>query len=196
MKIKEDTKLSPPWYVLYDTISACFGVDSLIEVSDFIEEGRNFRVNLTTAVFKKARALDEILIHEFNFGNIKVFLDVLFEDKKLDINFYNNYLTSAQMVNECQKQVKKIIDDALRTNPYYISAILVPDMPLIPECVRGSVSLNFDNKIIQFYADDIADIFGNRNVIAADAFKELLRENYYGCTKITFATAPCNFSMA
>lgn len=196
MKVKKDTKLSPPWYILYETINACFGADSLVEVSDLMEDGNSFRVILTTPIFKKARALDEILIHEYEYGNTKVFVDVIFQDVNVDMNFYMNYLFSAQKITECQKQVKKIFDDALETNPYYVESILVPNVESIPSSVRGTISLNFDNQIIQFYADDLTDIFGNKNIIAADAFKELLKETYFGCARITFATAPCNFSMA
>ena len=152
------TKLSPPWYTVYNKIKAMFEADPDITVQPMSGGDTEYTIYLDTPDSVKAVALEKILKTEYNFGNItvKVVIRVTNGPCKQVPNgtVYDNYL------------------DALATTPAVVDIRHVVDM-------FGTkwVVIDFKKEVVQFYNDDLTDFYGNWNGLYTDIATDIFKYN-------------------
>lgn len=154
--MSEKLNLSAPWITYKNEIEAMFGKDPDITIR-YDDEQKEVRLYVTKP--SKASALEKILKPEQTFGNITVHVTVV-------------------PPNDNEIDILDTFDDAFLGNPSLCYTVPIQS-PLGTH--RFAV---FQNKVVQFYNDQMDDLNGNKSTlfqeIAKDIFKEGLSVNY--CT--------------
>lgn len=152
----ENIKLSAPWYTYLHELEAMFEDDPDI-IIHYDDEDK--KISVFCSKLTKATALEKILKHEQVLGNVTLKIDVIFPNEEGDIS--------------------DVFNDAFRDNPSLSFATSI-DSPLGTH--RYVV---FAKKVVQFYNDQMDDIYGNKSMlfqdIAKDIFNPGLAVNY--CTE-------------
>ncbi len=150
-------KLSPPWMTFYREMEALFGGDPEIEVK--YDEGVD-AVKLYVDNTEKAEALSKILPRKKEFGNVTVAIEVI-------------------PSNETEMDVAGLFRQAFDGNPAlsYIATIRGPFANPLDYVV-------FQNKVVQFFNDDIGDINGLKSTL----YQEIARDVFEGVSGIFFCT--------
>lgn len=166
-------KLSSPWITRYHEIEAMFRYDPEVHVV-YDEEESVVRLYVDNQY--KADALASIIKHETDFGNVKLFVEVIPANGGLPIisNVKNETFEIAFKDNGAFSFVKKI------------SGIFTNDL----------IYVVFKKQVVQYYNDDLGDIYGNCTTlyqeIAKDIFEE--REGVFYCTDIE-APVYCTYEL-
>lgn len=148
--------LQSPWYTLYNKIVAIFGNDEELTISNISETKSTadakatYTITISSSNAVKLQAIEKILKHEFPMGNIVVKIEFVYEESD------NVNITAADFKN------------AFSGNPI-MSAIKTIETPWKSEMTF----VMFKREVIQFYNDDITDIYGNFNGLAEDIAREL-----------------------
>ena len=137
-------KLSAPWVNFYNEIKALFEEDPEIKIA-FDEEVPEVKLFVENP--RKADALMQLLPTEKEFGNVTMKVTVVpadTEETKLDL-----------------------ISEAFFGNPI-LSYVWSADTPL------GTFNYAvFENKVVQYFNDDISDINGNRSTLYQEIAKDV-----------------------
>lgn len=151
-------KLSPPWVVYYHEIDALFKNDEDIEL--------NFDETTTTINIKvkgsaKADALEQLLPHEVTFGSVILYIKVTPSNTKLSR--------------------AALIRDAFTGNKAFSYMETFPDVMSNP--ITFAV---FKKEVVQYFTDDLSDIYGIRSTLYQDIAKEIIGEDegVYFCTDV------------
>lgn len=135
----DNIKLSPPWITFVHELQALFEEDPDVKIK-YSEE--DYTCNLYVEDARKADALTQLLPTEKDFGNVKLKINVVpadVEETKVDL-----------------------FADAFYNNPA-VSRIESYDTPF------GHVNyIVFENKVVQFYNDQMDDINGNKSTLFQD----------------------------
>ena len=159
---KKKTKLSPPWWTVYNKIKAMFEADPDVTIQPMkeTEDKTGFIIYLDTPDALKAVALNKILKLKYNFGNITLTVKVRVVDNqskqfnpRTDTD-YDSYL------------------DALATTPAVIDIREVEDM-----CGNKWIVIDFKKEVVQFYNDDLTDFYGNWNGLYTDIATDIFKYN-------------------
>ena len=150
--------LSSPWQTFYNEMMAMFKEDENVNV--VIKDGENEKVvYLYVTGQDKAAALEKILVDRVEFGGVEVNVVV--------------------KPSNAEPTIDQLYDMAFAGNPAYsfsktLTGIFTNPLHFIV----------FKNKVVQFWNDDIGDIYGNTSTlyqeIAKDIFKQEGGEMY--CT--------------
>ncbi len=200
---KPSVKLSPPWYVLLNKLRATIGADKSIEIEMYDETEYSKIIKITAEALWKAEALACILIPEYEFGNMKVSIELFYKEgcKKIQAPDLPEGLPAniAGLI---------VINRALQDNPFFYLAF--------PPCILGEEEENkkslgelelkdiksevlpweanivivFKRLVVQYYTDNIGDFFLNNNEVASMAFKEVMNEILFEECKLTFTENP------
>lgn len=142
-------KMSSPWVEFYREIEALFAQDP--EVKVVYEEEKN-EVKLYVENARKADALTQLLPAEKTFGNVTLKVTVI-------------------PANDTTVSKADLIAEAFDGNPAlsYVQHV---------DAVMGAFDYAvFQNKVVQFFDDNLADINGNKSTlyenIARDVFNDL-----------------------
>ena len=160
MSEENQVKLSPPWYTYFNFLKYSIGKDRNVKVLDMKEiSDVNYLIPVEVKDKDKARALATILVLHKNFGNIDVHTEVLHRGQVVKPHETPR--------NECG--LIKIFEEALATNYYF-------------EYVRFAKIFTakiifpvFKKEVIQFFNDDLSDLYNNFNGVAAAVFEEVLK---------------------
>ena len=144
----EKVNLSAPWEILYHEIDALFGNDPEIDIK-IDDVAKNVSLFISNAA--KADALQKILPEKKMFGDIEVKITVVpANDEDSPLSLYQR---------------------AFFGNPAYEYAV--------EHGVEGDFNAThiiFQNKVVQFFCDNIADVNGNRStlyeIIAEDIIED------------------------
>lgn len=160
------TKISPPWFTFISELKAMFGEDPDIR----IEINDEFRVRLYVADADKASALFLLMPYSKKYGNVKVDIDII------PPNGEESSITNKNYAN--------LFEIAFKNNPV-LSFI---------HKVEGLFGFNvtyivFKNKVVQYFNDNLGDIYGNTSTlyedIARDIFEECANPGWiYFCTDV------------
>lgn len=153
-------KLSPPWYTFFNFVKHSVGNDRCVEVCDMKEiSEREFLIQVDVKDRSRAIAMATILVPCKNFGNIDVHIEVSHcgraicpNDRCLDV-----------------RNLVRFIEEAFCTNGYfeYVESVKMFGADIVfPVFTKG---------VIQFFNDDISDLYNNYNGVIADVFAEVLR---------------------
>ena len=152
--------LTPPWYTFFNFLKHSIGRTKCVQVLEMKElSDSNYLIQVDVKNQDKAFALATILLPFKNFGNINVRVEVLHfgqvvapEDQILDVS-----------------ELIRIFEEALDTNCYfkYVEFVKMLDLYIIFPV--------FKKEVIQFFNDDLSDLYRNYNGVAASVFAEVLK---------------------
>lgn len=158
-------KLSPPWIIYVAKLKAMFDNDPEIEIEyDNDDNVIDIRVDNE----EKAAALTLLLPYEKKFGNVTLAINIVPSNNSL----YRFFRTA-----------KEVYDTAFENNPVYAFSYVVEGLFSSP-----IVYIVFKNRVVQFFADNLADIHGNISTLyqnlAAEIFDESCFHGVNYCTDI------------
>jgi len=156
MSEENSLQLSPPWYTFFNFVKHSIGKDPGVKVLDMKElSGSNFLIPIEVGNRDKAAALATILVPGQNFGDTNVSIEILHCGK------------TVKPMDQPQ-DVCCLIKKALDTN-YYFDGV---EMREVFDFII--VFPVFKKAVIQFFNDDLSDLYNNFNGVAADVFAEVL----------------------
>lgn len=163
-------KVLSPWMTLYHEIQAFFATDIGVHV---VYEDDKINLYVEGDGYKAA-ALDILLKHEYTFGDKVISVNVIPANSTEVINS-KNQLRKSNKINQ------DVIFYALGGNDCYdysrtISGIMSNPITYVV----------FKNKVVQYYVDNLFDIYGQRSTlyetIAKEIFSDELKGIFY-CTE-------------
>lgn len=155
MKKEIKTKLSPPWIETLSKLTAMFGEDPDINIVYNGEYNVKFYINN----IDKANAFYYLLKDEYHYGNI------LFTVEVIPPNGEYNYKL---------KETVELYEAAFKNNPV-LSFI---------HKVDGIFGFNaiyvvFKNKVVQYFNDNLNDIYGNTSTLYEDIARDIFEGGTY-----------------
>jgi hypothetical protein len=151
------TKLSPPWAIHYQKINAMFKDDPEVTIK-YDEENKVIKLLVNNN--EKAEALKKILPEKKEFGNVTLEIQVEF------------------VLKEDQSQ-EDIFRKAFSGNPAFSS---VQSVDMFNNPITFVV---FENKVVQFYSDNLMDINGYTSTLYQEIAKDIFNvpDYVYFCTE-------------
>ena len=159
MSEKNTARLSPPWYTFFNFLKHSVGADRCVEVLEMRElsDGK-FLVEVDVKDRHRAAAMANILLPHKNFGNI---------DVSVEVSHCGRIVRPGEPPRSARDLVR-LFEEAFCTNRYFERA----ESARVP---GGTwVFPVFAKAVIQFFNDDISDLYSNFNGVAADVFAEVL----------------------
>ncbi|MCM2535790.1 hypothetical protein NDK43_30315 [Neobacillus pocheonensis] len=154
-------QLSPPEFTFFNELKYSIGKDPLVTVENIIKlPNGEYLILVIVKSRQKAMALATILELQKNLGNIIVNVAVIYHGQVIDP--IEDTFTPREVVN--------LFETALDTNRYFQFAVA----QLITPGMEGVFPV-FSKKIIQFFNDDLSDLYNNFNGVAADVFRDVFR---------------------
>lgn len=166
-----NTMLLPPWYVLQNRLKATLSVDPCVQVADLTGEGLDMEIKITVCNEVKAHALAAFVsrIYEYN-SNLAVAVKV----------YSPNFIPVEVSHPSTAAEATELLNQALIGNKYFIKAIFEAGHQ------SGAAFAIFNPMVVQYYSDDISDLYLNTNEVAAKAFSEVF--NFTESTVHLYAT--------
>lgn len=171
---KAQIRLSPPEATYFNEINFSIGNDPLVRVDPLRElPGGDFLITIHVQGKQKARALATLLVRSRRIGNFRILVRV----KNMEGSMVQPILRTLS-----PREIATLYRAAFRTNRLFNFAV-----------VRASLSFTavypvFKAQVIQFFNDDLSDLYQNFNRVAAFVFRDVLR-NTINRTPILFSTA-------
>lgn len=172
--LKEIVSLSPPWIITYYLIKAFLGVDESLIIRQMYEGSPNtYYIDVHTMNGVKARCLAKIMKTYYDYGNIQLY-----------VRFFDlSQISLASPIEIRGKNVYKVLTRVIKKaydgNSLFKNVINLQG--LVPEEIEqfvGNIVLVISKEVIQIYASDIQDFWGNKNYVAAEALKEIMNLEY------------------
>lgn len=183
-------KLAPPWYFLRNEIASTLGQDPNIEVSHLIpitNDQYELQINVLNYC-NQAIALRKIIRPEYIVSN-KIINVKIFSKCSLEIPYApkQDFYTA--------EELGTILDDAFLNNPLYKGYVLTSnEISINQKKFLGDIVMIVAKEVIQFFNDDLRDLYQNYNGIATEVFKDFLIQEYNSNIKLSFSTYDDNFS--
>ena len=162
------TGIEAPWYHYRKALDGLFKADEKIKVREVVEndaEGKDacqYILKVDAYGKLKGQALQKILPHIAEFGNVKMAIDVIIHEENLDSN-------------------PKAVYEALFTgNPIFDEILTTVDFTGAEQYF-----VSFKPNVIQFPDDNISDPYGNCTILPQDVAKECFigRPDIHFCTE-------------
>ena len=134
--------LQAPWITVLGKLQAMFEGDAEVEVKCPDMEANPFVINIDTINSTKCEALKKVLKTHYEFGNITVDIFVRVIDDG----------------SETEEPTIEDFAEAFAGNPVFVTTATIEN-PMGQEFDH----VIFAKEVIQFYNDDISDIYGNFN---------------------------------
>jgi hypothetical protein len=154
-------RLSPPHYTLWNEIKASIGRDPGVTVNPLDTSSSPFIVPIDVADHDKAVAIASIMTLLHQLGNIRV--EVQVKDGEANPVFPE--------VPESVQQLANMVEKALGDNDWFVKVVT---KPLVPKSSRIIVFAVFQKAVIQFFNDDLSDLYHNYNNVVAFVFSDVL----------------------
>ncbi|MCL2336141.1 MAG: hypothetical protein FWC60_01840 [Firmicutes bacterium] len=163
MPNENSSRLSPPQYTYYNYIKHSIGNDPCVNVADMKEMGGgNYVIPIHVQGHERAVALATILELHKSMGNLSIDIEI----------FCGNQMVTPSENTENSESLLKLYEQALSTNRYFACAKINELLPGYP-----SIFPVFKKEVIQFYNDDLSDLYRNFNGVAADVFREVFKSS-------------------
>lgn len=150
--------LSPPWYTLWNKIKYSIGNDTAVTVNQLDTKSSPYIVPITVADHDKAVAIASVMILRHQMGNITV--DVQVKDGA-------GKIVSPETPESAEK-LAELLKKALGDNAWFVEVVVMPSFQ------RGVVFPVFKKAVIQFFNDDLSDLYRNYNNVVGFVFREVL----------------------
>lgn len=165
-----DDRIFNPWYTLWMKIYFTLSQDEEVSVSGLNKEDDNkYNIVITAKQMHTAYALSQVIKPVFTFGNVKV--EVIL--KHQNIGVLPSTKEDEQFTDE---EIGLLICAAFRNNKLFKGVVLIPKKE--KSLFAGKVVILFAKEVIQFYNDDVTDIFGNFNELAVYVFADIIKFIY------------------
>ena len=163
--MEDKFKLSPPWVTYVKELRALFEEDPAIKID--YDEDKN-EVKLYVEGQEKADAISQILPAEKYFGNVPLYITVV-------------------PANAALASKASVIKKAFDGNP------CLKDVFVVSKGVyTGMAYVVFENKVVQFFNDNLSDINGNMSTLYEDIARDIL----VNTDRIFFCTAASDGKLA
>lgn len=151
-------ELSPPWYTLWNEIKASIGNDTAVTVNPLDTKSSPYLVPITVADHDKAVAIASVMALRHQMGNITV--DVQVKDRE-------GRIVSPEIPESVEK-LAEMVKKALGDNTWFVEVVVKPLF------MREVVFVVFKKAVIQFFNDDLSDLYNNYNNVVAFVFRDVL----------------------
>jgi hypothetical protein len=145
--------IQAPWTTTYNKICALFNNDLDLHITDLTEKTEgNYTFTISSVNGVKLDSIKKILKNHFEFGNVTMDIEFIPEnddDKITDSDFRNAF-----NCNENLAEVRTIETPDGFSRTYVV----------------------FEKEVVQFYNDDLTDLYGNYNGLMEDIARELFNE--------------------
>jgi len=168
LKMKEHVilKLSPPWITYLNELEALFGGDTDVEICF---DNKKKTVKLTVRTAEKCRAIDWLMPETVKIGAVTLQIDVFCRERCL-----------LKEVTDCDKA---LFEAAFERNPAFAFAREVEDL-----FGNKFVYVVFKNRVVQFFNDNLGDIYGNLSMLYEQCARDVLDteelEGVFFCTDV------------
>lgn len=146
--------LLPPWYILQNQLKAVLQNDTCVHVANLVGSGRDMKIVVDVCDNNKAQSLAAFISKQHEFGS-KLMVDVVVVSNQSIIKPEPIYNTN---------QALSLMKQALEGNKHFVQAGGNSDV----------MFAEFKPTVIQYLSDDISDWYRNTNLVAAEAFKQVL----------------------
>jgi hypothetical protein len=153
-------QLSPPWYTFWNEIKASVGASPTVQTSDLDTSRLPYTVTLTVSDNAQAAALASVVAPLTQFGNVAVAVVVK--------NAQGQVVPPTPPANP--DALVSMLTEAMENNPLFKQALAQPIFP----GGRVVVWVVVAKAVIQFYNDNLADLYRNFNGVAAAVFGDVL----------------------
>jgi hypothetical protein len=153
-------QLSPPWYTLWNEIKSSIGDDPAVTVNPLNTSQNPFIVPIAVSNNDKAVGIASIISLQHQLGNISVAVQVTNADGQI----------VTPVIPSSVEELVQLVQTALNGNSWFIEVIEKQIAPTLPVTVYPV----FSKAVIQFYNDDLTDLYSNYNNVAAFVFKNVL----------------------
>lgn len=156
----EKVSISSPWVSFYREIDALFKEDP--EVRIIYDEEENV-VKLYVSNARKAEALTQLLPAERTFGKVTVRVDVI-------------------PANDLGTDMLSLFEAAFDGNPA-LAYVRTGGSPI----TSAFNYVVFKNKVVQYFNDDLGDVYGNRSTLYQELAKDVFSgqtDGVFFCTEI------------
>ncbi len=176
-----DSRLSPPWYTVWNKILHTIGADPRNHVQPLQDLGGGKYLVRIITVTPVPGALATIVRPSYALGNVTVSVEIL------DIA---GHTVKPEMPTGTDPAgaVLLALQTSLKNNPLYAEAFRPQKSPISPPTL-GDVVLILQKAVVQFFNDDLTDYYSNFNGVAASVFAEVLNTQYAGNVRLSFGTA-------
>lgn len=145
-------KISPPWVTYVNELMALFGEDPEINIK---YENELPRVKLYVSNWKKATALGLLLKRGVEFGNIYLYVEVIPPNtERVKLENCNDY--------------KLLFEEGFKGNPAFSFIYQVEGI-----FSNKIIYVVFKNKVIQFFNDNLNDVYGNISTLYQEIAKDV-----------------------
>jgi hypothetical protein len=172
--------LSPPWYLFQSKMKATIGNDSCVQVSNLTEGGSQSSANYLLDIHvscdnmgNKAQALADLLVRTYSFGNPTVQVRIFDSGGRLAL---------ASPIPSDPNATSALMQEALSTNRLFVG--------VHPGRGRFPISIEFKHEVVQYFADNLSDYYGNMTQVASEAFRDILQFDRVTSLRTGFTTEP------
>lgn len=139
-RMENKMKLSTPWVTLYRKFEAMFGDDPDIKLEYVAGDGNDPIIKMFVDGQDKADAIQKLLPEFYDFGNVKMKVEVIPANKK--------------------ESMEAVFRTAFEGNPAFSYAVTAEGIFTNP-----ITYVVFKNKVVQFWNDDLSDVNGNETTL-------------------------------
>ena len=156
-----NVKLSPPWIIFVTELEQLFKYDSQVHV---VYDSEAQVVDIYVENPEKAWALSQLLPVEKQFGNVELNINVIPS---------NGLLTAPEEAN--------VYEVAFEGNPIFSFCRVISGI-----FARDLVYVVFVNRVVQYFNDDLSDIYGQCSTLYQTIAKDILKpqEGVFYCTDV------------
>ena len=156
--------LSSPWEIWYKKLNEFFKYDKEITI---LFDRDNYVIKLFVANGEKWAAIRQLLPEHIQMGNIDLKIEVVPPNRLEGAN----------------NEIGNVYEAAFKNNPVLSYVKKVDNVGIFP---LGNTYVVFENKVVQFFSDDISSINGYTSTLYQDIAKDIFGqpENVYYCTNI------------
>ena len=149
-------KLSPPWCTYVNELIALFGEDPEINIK-YDNSGRVVKLFVNNQ--DKADALCELLPSCKYYGNIDLMIDIIPSNGE------------KQYIGSC-RDIKTVYEMAFKGNPVFSFVHEVQGI-----FSNSIIYVVFKNKVVQFFNDNLNDIYGNISTLYQEIAKDVFEHD-------------------
>jgi len=164
---RESTALSPPWWLYYYDLYYSAGKTSGVTVQEPVEGTDTVKIDIVVKEEKKREAL-ATLLRQHPEGDEEGTITIRVVDGNGSVQAP---LEISGTVEEKLAGLKNLVLGAFKQNPNFFKVETVAPGSMIQP---SGVYVVFKAKMVQFYTDDISDLYGRSTYIVTDLFKTVL----------------------
>ena len=156
--------LSSPWEIWYKKLNEFFKYDKEVTI---LFDRDNYVIKLFVANGEKWAAIRQLLPEHIQMGNIDLKIEVVPPNRLEGAN----------------NEIGNVYEAAFKNNPVLSYVKTVDNVGIFP---LGITYVVFENKVVQFFSDDITSINGYTSTLYQDIARDIFGqpENVYYCTNI------------